>query len=484
MAGTNVDYDLRTLTELGVRGTGGPTRQSLPTPRKLQLSIALTCLATLLFFFAVEHATSELHYATQTIGHDSAPSIIWAEEIKASLADMDADVANELLARPGENSSDITDYDTNRKTVTDDLVEAAKNITYGDAERIPIQTLEEGLGDYEADVAQARVFHKRGGDPEVLPSYHQATLVMHTVLLPAADALDKANYDVMTKVYTDHKAAYGYAMTLVWLTGLLLLGTLFAVQVFLFQRMRRLINPLLVLASLVAAGFLIFSTASFHEESIHIKVAKEDCFDSIYPLWHARAVAFDANAAESRWLLDPSYGAKSQTDFYTGIGLLAAFGPGESYGSIADHASLVHVNAGEWPDQVPQDFHGYLADEMRNITFSGEKEAVIDTMHTLGGYVAIDSQIRQLQNAGRHSDAVTLCDGTGPGQSDWAYNQFDAALRNVITINKNQFDLAVARSDAELLPFSWLTPVACLVIVGLALFGVLPRMKEYHFSVK
>src|SRR5665213_3365639 len=119
MAGTNVDYDLRTLAELGVQGTGGSTPDKLPTPRKLQLSIALTCLATFLFFSAVENATAKLHYAVQTIGHDSAPSIILAEEIKASLADMDADVANELLAKPGENSSDITDDNINRKTVTD-----------------------------------------------------------------------------------------------------------------------------------------------------------------------------------------------------------------------------------------------------------------------------------------------------------------------------------------------------------------------------
>jgi len=482
MAGTKADYDLKALTLLGV-GVA-PKSQKLHTPRKLQLAVLMVCVVAILFFFAVENATSELHNAIKTVGHDSAPSIILAEQVKGGLADMDACVANELIAHPGQDTVDLVDYDKDRKQVADDLVSAAKNITYGDAEQIPIQTIAENLENYEAYVAQARVFHKRGGDPEVLPSYHQATLVMDDDLLPAADALDKANYDVMTRVYADHKSEYLVAVTLVWLTGLALIGTLFSVQAFLLRRMRRLFNPLLCLATLAAIGYLIFATASFHEEAIHIKVAKEDCFDSIYPLWHARAIAYNANAAESRWLLDPSYGTQSQNNFFTDIGELATLGPSETYESLADLASNVHVNAGQWPGQVPTDFHGYLADEMRNITFSGEKEAVVNTMRTLGVYVGIDSQIRQLQNSGKHADAVALCDGENPGQSDYAFNQFDTALGSVIDINKNCFDLAIARGDAELVPFTWLTPVACLSIVALALFGVLPRMREYHFSDK
>jgi hypothetical protein len=479
---TPFENDIKVLADLGLSGPAAamPAKDVWHTPRKLQLALALTCLATLIFFPVAQSSVAQFHNAMKTVGHDSAPSIVMAERIKAGLADMDADVANELIAHPGQNASSLADYESNRKQVTDNLVSAAENITYGDAERVPIQTIEEGLGVYEAFVAQARVFHKRGGDPEVLPSYHQATLEMHTVLLPAADALDKANHDMMTLVYAQHKDADGRALGLVWLTGLLLLAALFAVQIFLVKRMRRLINPLLAIATLLALGFLIFTTASLHEESIHLKVAKEDSFDSVYALWHARAIAYDANAAESRWLLDRGYGVASAGEFFSGIGQLAAFGPGESYESLADHAQQVHVGAGDWPNQVPPDFHGYLADEMRNITFDGEQEGVVATMRALGTYVAIDGQIRQDQNAGRHADAIALCVGDNPGQSDWAFEQFDSALGSIIDLNQKQFDLAVSRGDEELAPFDWLTPTVCIAIAALALLGVLPRIREYH----
>ncbi|MGO8671171.1 MAG: hypothetical protein ACLQVD_07405 [Capsulimonadaceae bacterium] len=486
MAGPALDptpeYDLKALAALGIAVASPAAAGKAPwhTPHRLRFALALTCAATLLFFLAVEAVTAQMHYAMKTIGHDSAPSIVMAEKIKAGLADMDADVANELIAPPGQYQDALNAYDADRKQVTDNLVSAAENITYGDAERVPIRNIEEGLGVFEADVAQSRVFHKRGGDPEVLPSYHQATLEMHKVLLPAADALDKANDDMLTKVYADQKAVCGTIVGFFWTAGVLLLAALAALQIFLVRRMRRLVNPLLALATLLAIGFIVFSAASFQEESIHLKVAKEDCFDSIYALWHARAIAYDANAAESRWLLDPSYGSSSAAEFFANIAKLASFGPSESLNSLADQAAQVHVNANAWANQVPADFKGFLADEMRNITFSGEKEDAINTMRALGTYVAIDTQIRQLENSGKHDDAIALCCGTLPGQSDWAFSQFDTALGSLIDVNQQQFDLAVSRGDSQLLPFAWLTPVACIAIAGLALLGVLPRIREYE----
>jgi hypothetical protein len=486
MAVSNSDYDLKALAILGVdpskMGTGA--KVVLHTPRRLQLAIAFSFLATLLFFWSLENAASELHRAIQTVGHDAAPSIVLAEKIKVSLADMDADVANELIAPPGKYQAAYADYESQRQALTVDLVEAAQNITYGDAEKIPIENLEIGLGAYEADVAQARVFHKRGGDPEVLPAYHQATLEMHNTLFPAADALDNANNGVLTSVYAAHKTNFEIAITFVWAFGIILLAALLGLQYYLTRTMRRLINPLLALASVLTVAVIVGSTASFRDTAAQIKVAKEDSFDSLYPLWHAKAVAYDANAAESRWLLDPSYGSQSAAQFTSGIAKLATFGPGETFGSVADAAQEANPAPGQWSSVVPQDFHGFLADEMRNVCFDGEPNAILTTMRDLGQYVALDTQIRNLQNSGRHADAIALCVGTNQGQSDWAYSQFDAALQSTIDINQRAFDKAVAAGEQELTPFAWLTPIVSIGIFALTLFGVLPRIKEYHFAAK
>lgn len=452
------------------------------TPKIFQAWLIAVCVAVLLYFLAIAGGVTQYRFAMKTVGHDAPPSIVAAQHIKAGLAEMDADVANELLAKPGQNASTQQAYAQHRQEVSDSLETAAENVTYGDAERVPIRTILQGLGDYDAFVAQAGVFHKRGGDPEVLPAYHQASSMMHSTLFPAADALDKANSDMLTQIYAQQTAASSRASALVWVTGILLIAALAGLQLFLTRRVRRVVNPALLLATVLTIGLLFGTAAAFRAQGVHIKVAKEDSFDSVNALWHARATSYDANTAESRWLLDPGYATASANDFFTNIAKLASFGAGDSYDTICNQASSINAPAGQWASLVQPDFHGDLADELRNITFSGEKEAAIDAIRTLGVYVAVDAQIRQLQNSGRHADAIALCVGDAPGQSDWAFDRYDAALQRAIDINQKAFDLAVQRGDNCLNAFTWLTPAVCIAIAGLAAIGVLPRIREYHFS--
>ena len=98
----------------------------------------------------------------QTIGKDAAPSIIAAQRIRSSLADMDSNLANGLIGGPGEHPEATQAYEARRLEVTEGLLAAAGNITYGDAERVPIRTLINGLGPYEEAAARARILHERG----------------------------------------------------------------------------------------------------------------------------------------------------------------------------------------------------------------------------------------------------------------------------------------------------------------------------------
>ena len=55
------------------------------------------------------------------------------------------------------------------------------------------------------------------------------------------------------------------------------------------------------------------------ESSSYVKVAKKDAFDSISVLEAARAVAYDANGDESRWLLNKvEKGKPEQIQSYDG----------------------------------------------------------------------------------------------------------------------------------------------------------------------
>ena len=124
------------------------TTTSLQTPPRtlrwntlqlLQSSRAAILAADVLLLLAVLVGARIHRAAMNTVGRDAAPSIIAAQRIKSSLADMDANAANELLGSPGAASSFSATYDERRIDASQALIDAAKNITYGESEEAPIQ---------------------------------------------------------------------------------------------------------------------------------------------------------------------------------------------------------------------------------------------------------------------------------------------------------------------------------------------------------
>ncbi len=441
------------------------------TPRRLQTALVVIAILALLLFLAVFSGVRQRRSAVQTVGKDAAPSIIAAQRIAASLADMDANVANELMVHKGENSQSIKGYDDDRATVTEGLVRAAENITYGDAERKPILTLASGLGTYEELAARARLLHEQQ-DPSAIVVYRQADDVLHQTLFPAADALMKANNDMLTQTYAGVQSASTLTLALVILAGLALLTALVVTQVFLSRRMRRTFNPLLLLATLLTLWLLEHTAQAFRAEVHHLKVAREDAFTSLLALWQARAVAYDGNTDESRWLLDRQHAAEYQDAFFRKAGQLVGFSQAEMYDKMA-----VATAQGS----LPEGTSGFLAQELSNITFEGEKEAATETLRTFGVYISLDKKIRQLENGGNHAEAVRFCISMAPGESNWSFSQFDNALGKTLDINQKAFDTAVAQGFGDVGGLDILSPVIAVVIVFLTFAGLRPRLREYAF---
>jgi hypothetical protein len=214
------------------------------------------------------------------------------------------------------------------------MVAAAGNITYGDAERIPIQKLAIGMGTYLSAVQNARDGHK-------IDAWRQAESIMDTELLPAAAALDKANSDELERVWVQQKSDSARVLAMTIIAGSLLGVALLALQIFLARRMRRTLNLGLFAATVAAWLFVVFSAQSFNSADRDLRVAKADAFDSIVALWQARSLAYSANGDLNRALLDPANTARHQKSFH------------------------------EKDDRI----RGYIGKELNNITFPGEREA-------------------------------------------------------------------------------------------------------------
>jgi hypothetical protein len=439
------------------------------TPGRLKAGLGLIGLLAGLFAGTVIVAVLEFRQGVQTIGKDAAPSIIVAQGIKADLADMHSHAANLLLDKPGVGGQAAKDYERRRLEVVDQLLKAAGNITYDEAERVPLRNLLDKFGTYQALIAAARTLHAKG-DAAFLARYQEADRLHHADLLPAADALDRANLAELRHSYHNQQAVRWGCLAVLIVVGLALLAALVVIQRFLYRRMRRRLNPGLAAATALAVGFLAVVVAMLAWSGEALRLAKEDAFDSIHALWQARADAYDANGEESRWLLDRDAAAAHEKAFRDKVAKLVSLPKGMTLPALLGEVEK---------RRLPQGFEGHFAVELRNITFPGEREAAVEALKRFARYVALDDDIRKLEKDGKHAAAVALCLGNKPGESNWAFDQFDEALGKVIDLNMREFDKAIGLGFRRLADLEWWAVGVAVGVGVLAYLGLRPRLREY-----
>ena len=422
-----------------------PAWQKLNSPQKLWASLYLIWALDALLLLAAMVGVQVHRAAMKTVGKDTAPSIIAAQHIKSALADMDANAANELLlAKPDQVREARQAYENRRREAATALIEAARNITYGEAEQKPIEALQVGIGTYEVGIQKARDLHE-SEDPDFVAAYRAAANGMDQNLLPEADRLDQANNDELEKTYHAQARESVASVLFILAAAAGLVAALVAVQKFLSRRTHRTLNPILLLATLVTLGFILYTLQALAGERRNLKIANEDAFTSIHALWRARAVAYSANADESRYLLDTAQAAEYAQQFQRKVQTLTRL-----------HDA-----------------------ELSNITFEGEREAAEAMVAAFNEYLKIDSEIRRLEQGGRHAEALELCIGRKEGESNWAFDQFDKALGKTLSINQEAFDNSVAQGFAVLSYFELKASIAAVAIALLAFFGLLKRIQEY-----
>jgi len=114
-------------------------------------------------------------------------------------------------------------------------------------------------------------------------------------------------------------------------------------------------------------------------------------------------------------------------------------------------------------NDVPSGFTGYLADELRNISFPGEQGSANAALRSFAAFVAADAEARR----GGDLEAATV-----------AFDRLDADLKHVTAINDSEFQKAVERGAQDLAGFDLINPLATLGIFVLAAFGLRPRSQE------
>lgn len=468
------------------------------TPTKLKMLLGAIWLGVLLLWAAVWAGTRAHRAALQDVSA-SAPGVIVAQSLKAQLSDMDANAVNQMLFAPKSANREAKEaarsFDSDRKAFAEALVSAAHSISRAE-DYTPLTTLQSGSGEYQGLLARALLLHEQGQQSDAVAAYRQSQTLLKNTLLPAADALNESNESTMMRAYAVAGRQAAGASALTWLAGLLALGALVGAQVFAFSHSKRLLNIGLLGATLLGAGLLMWTEATFSAASSQLHRAQQDAFVSVVALSKTRALAFDANGDKSRWLLDPNPTRRAETlrAFEEKTSQIATFhdltandvalqiaSPSTTYGIVADQIARPDSSYGlDGVLNLPPGFTGLLADAARNVSSPGESAACADMVRGYGRYLELDPQVRDLENRGRHADAVQLAITYDKNGSNQAFQEFDNGLKQALQITSNAFDGAMQNGLGALSNYELFSSLLCLAVAALAFTGIRSRLREYN----
>ncbi len=449
------------------------------TPTRLWLQMACICICSLFFFCASMVTITQHAHAIATVGSDAAPSVIAAHQIKTAVETMDNTLADELLYKSGSTEAQemFEESEKARINLSKQLITAARNITYGRSEEVPIENIQTALGQFLMEAQNARDLHNFGKDTDASTKYLAALRTLQTRLLPGADALDKANENVLEDTFAHEKGASAMSRGLVLVIGIVLVALIGYTHLYVSMRFRRRLIPALLIALTCTIIFLQHLISMLAISSRNLVIAKEDAYNSVVALLDARSNSYDANAAESRALLDTAHAVDYENYFIEKVNSAAHFEKGHDFGETIARARHQLENHEKF--NLPG-FSGSLADELSNVRFPGEAEAALESLEAFATYISTDRKIRQLETAGNHNEALKLGLGYDPRGSNFSFLKYDDALARTLKINQDQLNLAskeAAQALEGLIPTSLLVT---LLIIVCTYIGLSPRLDEYQ----
>lgn len=496
MNSLDLDYSPHKSNRLSAR----LSRLTRTTPARLKTALGVSWVLAGGLCVVVLLGWAQHDGAAKTLGVDAAPSVVAAHKIRIHIETLDADLANELLGRPGEMAEYVADFDKNRVEIGKQIVAASKNITYGDAELIPIQKIQDSLGRYLMAAQAARDAHARGDQASVVGEYRKSYALLEKELVPAAKELNAANDGVLQATYEAQESASLRMLLLTLVVGGALALVLVMTQIYVTRSFRRRLNPALALATVVSTLFIAYTLSRFVSHSQNMKGVKQDSYDSVAALLDARADVYEANAAESRWLLDPQTRAEHERTFREYTAKLVSFSGGQTFEkayAIARRRNALMVDRMKKGDDPvaaglyarakhPLDgMDGALKKALDNITFpdadplKDEPTQSAETLRTFGVYCGLDARIRELELAGRHAEAVRFCLSMKEGESNWAFFKFDQSLGNWLKLNEDWMNRYTEAAFADMTGLEYAAPIVSVLVAALAFFGLRSRIREY-----
>lgn len=425
-------------------------------PQKIKILLVICLVGTIISIGTIFWVYSATRTVAKSIGRDTVPSIIAARNIRATLAAAHSNAMNAMATKEKPGGKFWNLYRKDLNLLHSQLIEASKNITFGEEEQGPIFTILSNISAYEYTVGGAVA----NGAEISVDQFMEANRLMQQKILPASTALGKTNLSKLDSIYESYTKNFNTVMAFMQFVVFAFLILLFGTQLFLFKKTHRVFNKGLLLATILFLFNLYYSTKTLNSVKEDLYVAKQEAFDSLNTLWSARAEAYNAKAMQSLYLL------------HNGTGIV------QSADTINFNLSVDRMSSDGTSKEDSS--KGFLTIALENTTFEGEDRAVQIASQQWEKYVQIDKQIRNLEYDNKHNEAITLFIGDSDSQANYEFTRFDAALDETISVNQKAFDESITSVFRTLNMFPYITAAFLLTITIACILGLKARIDEYR----
>lgn len=420
------------------------TRSATTTPGRLSLiAVVLVLLTAVTGIFAALTLQDKKDTLDDLVAHRE-PLAAAAQLIFRSLSDADATAASAFLSGGAEPAALRARYEFDIAQAGAALGKASSDVGDDPMAAQQVDILSRQLPVYTGLIETARA-NNRQGFPAGAAYLREASGLMRSQLLPAAETLYDINYDRLSAEQADSRS-------FPWITALLtvaLLAALVATQLWLTRRTNRVINVGLAAATAAVALALVWGTAALLIESTYVRSGERDGSQQVDLLVQARINSLKCRADETLTLVARGDGAAYEREWAE----LARTLTGE--GNLLRRAADAAVTPA-------------LAEPIREAV--GNAEA----------WVAAHRKIRELDDNGQYAEAVTLAIGDAPDSAAAAFAALDRNLISALNAGRAEFAAQTTRAGQALTGL-----VPGVVVLGLiagagAATGIRARLREYR----
>jgi hypothetical protein len=456
-------------------------------------------------------AASGARSQISTVAGTDAPSVRATNDFLFKLQDMDAQLVNMLLvngdtsvAVPRSKSEDL--YEKDRQDADGDLESATVALAGNTDALAKLHAVTDSFGEYQARATRTLAADERdggtvagqtpptvatGGTP-IFSDYMDAYYELFGDdgkggLMAAAKDLEQSSRSAIDSSADSATGSLNAVVAEYTIFGILLIGGLAGLQVFVFRRFHRVVNPALAGATVAALVLTIGGVAGGIGAADDFHTAKSDAFNSVLALGEANALSAGLNSDESRWLLahdHPDDRTQFEKSFVQGENAVADLPDGASVTSYA-FALQQEVGARNQDnlDGTRMTTNSSFGQEFHNITFPNEADAAMIAFTAYNQYVQDDLKLRAMPQTTPEEMKSAIdydTDAATPGSSDKVFNDYSTALASVTAINEAQFEAAMPAAKSGIATWVWLPYVLAVLMIGLMVLGLRPRLNEYR----